>query len=61
MPHINAKDFPNRKEKLLEAVKHHINLVYGLTDDSTVVLDADTASFIGRDSVKIESGEILNG
>ncbi len=53
MPHIGSKDFPGRKEKLLEAAKKHSGLIYGLQDDSAVVVDDDGISTIGSKSLTL--------
>ena len=54
MPHLNSPHFPNRKEKFLEAVKNYDGLVYGLNDDSAVVVDGDDIKLIGSEPVKHE-------
>lgn len=47
MPHLDSPHFPNRKETLMEAVKDHAGVVYGLRDDSAVVVDGNDISTIG--------------
>lgn len=47
MPHIDSKDFPGRKEKLFEAAKKHSGLIYGLRDDSAVIVNGDDIRTIG--------------
>lgn len=47
MPHIGSDDFPGRKEKLIEAAKKHDGKIYGLRDDSAVVVQDDKIAFIG--------------
>lgn len=56
MPHIGSKDFPGRKEILLEAVKKHSGLIYGLQDDSAVVVDGDNINIIGSDPIILNKG-----
>jgi dipeptidase E len=57
MPHLNSPHFPNRKEKFLEAVKNYDGLVYGLNDDSAVVVDGDKIELIGSEPVKHEGSK----
>lgn len=47
VPHLDPEKRPGRKEKLLEAAKKHSGLIYGLQDDSAVVVDGDSVSTIG--------------
>lgn len=47
MPHIDSKDFPGRKEKLIRASKQHSGKIYGLRDDSAVVVNGKSISTIG--------------
>jgi len=49
MPHLNSPYFPNRTEKLLEAAKNHDGIIYGLKDDSAVVVEDNKISTIGSD------------
>lgn len=49
MPHLDSHDFPNRKETLLDAAKNHSGIIYGLRDDSALVLDSDTMTTVGSD------------
>lgn len=51
MPHLDSPHFPNRRETLLEAVKHHDGLIYGLRDDSAVVVDGDEITLIGSEPI----------
>lgn len=53
MPHLDSPDFPNRKETLLDAVGSFTGKVYGLRDDSAVVVDNDKVHTIGSDPVII--------
>ena len=54
MPHLDSPNFPNRKESLLEAVSNFEGKVYGLRDDSAVVIDGDNIYTIGSEPVIIE-------
>lgn len=47
MPHIDSEDFPGRKEKLIEASKQHEGKIYGLRDDSAVVVEDNIIKIIG--------------
>ena len=49
MAHIDSKDFPGRKEKLIEASKQNLDKIYGLRDDSAVVVDGTDISTIGSE------------
>lgn len=60
MPHLDSPHFPNRKESLLEAVGSFEGRVYGLRDDSAVVINGDDVQTIGSDPVVIEKGELIS-
>jgi len=47
MPHLDSKDFPGRKESLVKAAKHHTGKIYGLNDDSAVVVNNNKLEIIG--------------
>jgi dipeptidase E len=47
MPHIDSPHFPNRKESLTAAIADHAGVVYGLRDDSAVVVNGDRVYTIG--------------
>ncbi len=50
MPHLDSEDFPNRKETLIDAVKdHHGAPVYGLRDDSAIIVEGETMTTIGSE------------
>lgn len=61
MPHLDSPDFPNRKESLLEAVGSFEGMVYGLRDDSAVVVNKDDIYTIGSNPIVIEKGQLVNG
>lgn len=61
MPHLDSPHFPNRKESLLEAVGSFEGRVYGLRDDSAVVVDGDNVSTIGSEPIIIEKGKLVSG
>jgi dipeptidase E len=58
MPHLDSPHFPNRKESLIEAVGNFEGKVYGLRDDSAVVIDEDSVTTIGSEPIIIEGGEL---
>jgi len=60
MPHLDSLDFPNRKESLLEAVSSFEGKVYGLRDDSAVVVDGDNIYTIGSEPIIIEKGQLIS-
>lgn len=61
MPHLDSPHFPNRKESLLEAVGSFEGKVYGLRDDSAVVIDGNAVSTIGSEPIVIEKGQLVSG
>jgi dipeptidase E len=61
MPHLDSPHFPNRKESLLEAAKEYPGLVYGLRDDSALVVNGAKQELIGSAPVKINAGKIESG
>ncbi len=61
MPHLDSPHFPNRKESLLEAVGSFEGRVYGLRDDSAVVIDGDDITTIGSEPIIIEKGRLVSG
>ena len=61
MPHLDSPHFPNRKESLLQAVGSFEGKVYGLRDDSAVVIDGDDVSTIGSEPIVIEKGTLVSG
>lgn len=61
MPHLDSPHFPNRKESLLEAVGSFEGKVYGLSDDSAVVIDGDDIQTIGSEPIIIEKGKLVSG
>lgn len=57
MPHLNSPLFPNRKETLLKATKSHKGLVYGLDDDTAIVVEGEQTYTIGNEPIKIIDGK----
>lgn len=53
MPHLDSPNFPYRKANLLEAVSTFKSKVYGLRDDSAVIVDGNEVNVIGSDPVII--------
>lgn len=47
MPHLNSPDFPNRKETLEKAVAHYDGVVYGIQDDTAIIVDDRGVRTIG--------------
>jgi len=60
MPHLDSPHFPNRKESLLKAVGSFKGKVYGLRDDSAVVVDGDSVYTIGSNPLFIEKGKLIS-
>lgn len=48
-PHLNSQHFPNRKEMLLAAAGDHHGIIYGLQDDSAIVVHDENLSTIGSE------------
>ena len=61
MPHLDSQHFPNRKESLLEAVGSFEGKVYGLRDDSAVVIDGNDINTIGSEPIVIVKGKLVSG
>lgn len=59
MPHLDSPYFPNRKDTLLEAVGEFEGKVYGLRDDSAVVIEGDSVTTIGSEPLIIEKGKVI--
>ena len=60
MPHLDSPHFPNRKETLIKAVGSFQGKVYGLRDDSAVVVDGDDIYTIGSKPIVIEKGMLVS-
>ena len=60
MPHLDSPHFPNRKESLIEAVGNFEGRVYGLRDDSAVVIDGDNVQTIGSKPIVIDKGKLVS-
>lgn len=59
MPHLDSPFFPNRKESLVKAVGNFEGKVYGLRDDSAVVVNGDKVHTIGSKPIVIEKGKLV--
>jgi dipeptidase E len=46
-PHIDSNEFPGRKDKLIEAAKKNDGKIYGLRDDSAIVVQGNKIEIIG--------------
>ena len=55
MPHLDSPHFPNRKETLLEAVKEHPGVVYGLRDDAAIIVEDNKITTIGSEPLILNS------
>ncbi len=53
MPHLDSPHFLNRKEILLDAAKKHSGIIYGLLDDSAVVVEGNKISTIGSEPLAL--------
>jgi len=53
MPHLDSQDFPGRKENLTRASKQHAGKIYGLNDDSAVVVKDNKMEVIGSKPYEI--------
>lgn len=61
MPHLDSPHFPNRKESLLDIAGSFQGKVYGLRDDSAVVVDGERIFTIGSEPIIIQKGELISG
>lgn len=60
-PHLNNVLFPqNNKDVLLEVARDYKGTVYGLADDSAIVVEDDKTYIIGSMPVKIIDGTFVN-
>lgn len=59
MPHLDSPHFPNRMESLIEAVGNFDGKVYGLRDDSAVVVDGEDVTTVGSEPIIIEGGKVI--
>jgi dipeptidase E len=54
-PHMNSPHFPNNRAEILEEVANGMDFpVYGLKDDSAIVVDGDEQTFIGSEPYKVK-------
>ena len=59
-PHLNSEVFPkNRKENLFMVTRDYAGLLYGLADDSAIVVDNKRTYTIGSKPVRIKDGAIV--
>jgi dipeptidase E len=59
IPHLGSPGFTNNRTGTLERVVPKLDFpVYGLRDDSALVIDGDTQTLIGSEPVKIVNGKI---
>ncbi len=49
MPHLDSPHFQNRREKLTEVSKEHPGVIYGLTDDSALIVEDDKILTVGNE------------
>lgn len=49
MPHLDNPHFQNRRDKLIEVSKDHPGVIYGLKDDSAIIVEDGKISTIGSD------------
>ena len=47
MPHLDNPHFANRREILQDASRKHSGVIYGLRDDSAIVVEGNKVSTIG--------------
>lgn len=53
IPHLDSLNFPHRKANLLEAVGTFKSKVYGLRDDSAIIINGNEVNVIGSEPVII--------
>lgn len=55
-PHMNSPRFPNNRPEILEEVASGMSFpVYGLQDDSAIVINGEEQKFIGSEPYKVQS------
>ncbi len=55
-PHMNSPHFPNNRPEVLERVAAGMKFpVYGLRDDSAIVIDGEKRTFIGSEPYKVKT------
>ncbi|HSX52924.1 MAG TPA: Type 1 glutamine amidotransferase-like domain-containing protein [Patescibacteria group bacterium] len=55
-PHMNSPHFPNNRPEIVEDVASGMSFpVYGLQDDSAIVINGDEQKFIGSEPYKVKS------
>lgn len=55
-PHLDSEHFPNNRAHILEDVASGMDLpVYGLRDDSAIVVDGSKQTFVGSETYKVSS------
>lgn len=60
-PHLNNVLFPqNNKDVLLDVAKNYKGVVYGLADDSAIVVEDDKTYIIGSKPVKVIDGVLAD-
>lgn len=55
MPHLYSEYFPNRKESLEQAVVHHSGTVYGIKDDTALIVEDGNITTIGSEPIIISN------
>jgi peptidase E len=59
VPHLNSTLLPqNRKDMLLDVSKDFSGVVYGIDDNTAIVVDGDKTYFIGGEPIKIVNGKL---
>lgn len=59
-PHLNSANFPNNRPEILEQVCHGVDFsVYGLADDSAIVINGDQQTVIGSPPAIIKDGKLI--
>lgn len=59
MPHMDSEHFPHRQETLLQAAGDHPGTIYGLRDDSALVVNGLQRSLIGSPAIVIQDGQVV--
>jgi peptidase E len=47
MPHMDSDEYPGRNDKIFEAAKNQQGVIYGLRDDSAVIVNGAEVTFTG--------------
>ena len=60
-PHLDSNFFPNNRAEILKRVSKGVSgRIYGLRDDSAILVDGDRFKLLGSKPVIVEDGRVVN-